>query len=149
VATREIVEHRGAVAMVPLTETGQVLMTRQYRRALDAYLLELPAGTIEPGEDVTACLRRELAEEVGMCAGRVDHLITFVPSPGFLTERVHVYRCTDLHPHRLEAEEEGLEVVPVPLDEALRLVEAGEIRDAKSIIGILLAAQRRDGFLCG
>lgn len=135
--------------MVPLTETGHVLMVRQYRRALDSWLLELPAGTIEQGEDVTACLRRELAEEVGMCAGRIEHLITFVPSPGFLTERVHVYRCTDLHPHRLEGEEEGLEVVPVPLDETLRLIETGEIRDAKSVIGILLAAQRRDRSLRG
>jgi ADP-ribose pyrophosphatase len=144
VAPREIVEHRGAVAMLPLTDTGEILMVRQYRRALDEWLLELPAGTIEPGEDVTECLQRELAEEVGVRAGHVEHLITFVPSPGFLTERVHVYRCTDLRPDRLEAEEEGLEVVPVPLADARRLVDAGEVRDAKSIIGILLVAERHD-----
>ncbi|MDR5683529.1 MAG: NUDIX hydrolase [Armatimonadota bacterium] len=140
-ATREIVEHRGAVAMVPLTPAGEVLMVRQYRRALDAWLLELPAGTIEPGEDVTECLQRELAEEVGMQAGRIEHLITFFPSPGFLTERVHVYACTDLRPHRLAAEEEGLEVVPLPLAEARSRVDSGEIQDAKSVIGILLVAE--------
>jgi ADP-ribose pyrophosphatase len=141
VATREIVEHRGAVAMVPVTETGEILMVRQYRRALDAHLLELPAGTIEPGEDVTECLQRELAEEVGMRAGHTRHLITFAPSPGFLTERVHVYLCTDLSPHHLQGEEEGLQVVSVPLAAARRLVDTGEVRDAKTVIGILLTAE--------
>jgi len=138
-ATREIVEHRGAVAVVPLTPHGDVLLVRQYRAATGGTLLEIPAGTLEVGEDAPHALQRELAEEIGMRAGRVQHLATFYPSPGFLTEVVYVYLAADLTPHRLEAEEEDLEVVRLPLPEARAMVDRGEIRDAKSIIGLLLA----------
>ena len=140
-AIREIVEHRGAVAALPVID-GDVLLVRQYRTAVGRTLLEIPAGTVEPGEGVEACLQRELSEEVGMRAGRVDHLATFYPSPGFLTEAVHVYVATDLAPHRLEAEEEDLSVVRVPLTQAQTMVAEGEIVDAKSIIGLLLLARR-------
>lgn len=136
-AVREIVEHRGAVAALPVIN-GDVLLVRQYRTAVGRTLLEIPAGTVEPGEGIEACLQRELSEEVGMRAGRVDHLATFYPSPGFLTEAVHVYVATDLTPHRLEAEEEDLSVVRVPLNRAQTMVTEGEIVDAKSIIGLLL-----------
>lgn len=136
-AVREIVEHRGAVAALPVID-GDVLLVRQYRTAVGRTLLEIPAGTVEPGEGVEACLQRELSEEVGMRAGRVDHLATFYPSPGFLTEAVHVYVATDLTPHRLEAEEEDLSVVRMPLTRAQTMVAEGEIVDAKSIIGLLL-----------
>ncbi len=141
-ATREIVEHRGAVAIVPLTADGAVLFVRQFRSAVGAELLEVPAGSIEPGETVEACLQRELAEEIGMRAERLEPLAHFFPSPGFLTEQVHVYLARDLTPYRLPAEEEDLAVVRLPLREARALVARGEIRDAKSIIGILLAAER-------
>ncbi len=139
---REIVEHRGAVGIVPLTPVGDVLLVRQFRSAVDRTLLEIPAGTIEPGENVETCLQRELAEEIGMQAGRLEPLISFFPSPGFLTEEVHVYLARELSPHQLQAEEEDLTVVRMPLGEARELVARGEIRDAKSIIGILLAAER-------
>lgn len=141
-ATREVVEHRGAVAVVPLID-GDVLLVRQYRTAVGRTLLEIPAGTIEPDETVEACLQRELAEEVGMRAGRVDHLVTFYPSPGFLTEVVHVYVAGDLTPHRLAAEEEDLSIVRVPLAQGRELIRTGEIRDAKSILGLLLTGQRQ------
>src|SRR5947209_2635885 len=98
-AVREIVEHRGAVAMVPLIN-GDVMLVRQFRAAVGRALLEIPAGSLEPGESVESCLQRELAEEIGMRAGRTEHLITFYPSPGFLTEAVHVYAARDLVPHR-------------------------------------------------
>lgn len=137
--TREIVEHRGAVAVVPLTPEGDVLLVRQYRAATGGTLLEIPAGTLEVGEDAPQALERELAEEIGMRAGQVQHLATFYPSPGFLTEVVHVYLATDLTPYRLEAEEEDLEVVRLPLAEAQAMIDRGDIRDAKSIIGLLLA----------
>ncbi len=147
-ATREIVEHRGAVAMVPVTDGNEVLLVRQYRRALDLWTLEVPAGTLEPGETVEACLHRELAEELGMVAGRVEPLLVFYPSPGFLTERVHLYLCTDLRPRpQPPHDEEGLQTVRVPLEEAQRMI-GREIQDAKSILGILLTAERlglRDG----
>ncbi|MGH2398446.1 MAG: NUDIX domain-containing protein [bacterium] len=144
-ATREIVEHRGAVAVVPLIAEGDVILVRQYRGATGGTLLEIPAGTLEKGEDVEHALQRELAEEIGMRAGRVQHLASFYPSPGFLTEIVNVYLATDLTPHRLEAEEEDLEVLRLPLREARAMVDRGEIRDAKSIIGLLLAGDVIEG----
>lgn len=140
---REIVEHRGAVAMVPLIG-GDVVLVRQFRPAVGRALLEIPAGSREPGESVESCLQRELAEEIGMRAGRSEHLMTFYPSPGFLTEAVHLYAAFDLTPYRLHAEEEDLTVVRVPVAQAVTLVGQGEIVDAKSIIGLLLLAARRD-----
>lgn len=139
-AAREIVEHRGAVAVVPLTADGEVLLVRQYRGATGGTMVEIPAGTLEPGEDPQAALHRELAEEIGMRAASVERLLVFYPSPGFLTEVVHLYLASGLTPHRLAAEEEDIEVVRVSLPEARAMVERGEIRDAKSIIGILLAS---------
>lgn len=138
---REIVEHRGAVAVVPII-AGDVVLVRQFRAAVGRALLEIPAGSLEPTETVETCLQRELAEEIGMRAGRTTHLITFYPSPGFLTEAVHLYVAGDLTPHRLHAEEEDLTVERVPLARAAKLVAAGEIVDAKSIIGLLLVARR-------
>ncbi len=139
---REIVEHRGAVAVVPVAETGEVVLVRQFRGATGGELLEIPAGTLEPGETVEAALDRELGEEIGMRGRRYERFLTFYPSPGFLTEVVHLFLATALEPYRLEAEEEGLTVVRMPLGEAVDLVHAGEIHDAKSIIGLLLAADR-------
>lgn len=142
VGLREVVEHRGAVAIVPLTAQGRVMLVRQYRTATGGSLLEIPAGTLESGEKPEDALQRELAEEIGMRAGRVQHLGSFYPSPGFLTEVVHVYFADELSPHRLEAEEEDLEVIEMPLREAISRVRRGEIKDAKSIIGLLLAGER-------
>lgn len=135
---REVVEHRGAVAVVPLIE-DDVLLVRQFRRAAGRALLEIPAGSMEEGEKPETCLQRELAEEIGMRAGQVTHMVSFYPSPGFLTEVVHVYVAHKLSPHRLDAEEEDLEVVRLPLARARALV-GQEIVDAKSIIGLLLAS---------
>lgn len=154
-AVREIVEHRGAAAIIPLVG-GDVLLVRQFRAAAGRALLEIPAGTIEPGETADACARRELAEEVGMRAGRLRHLLTFYPSPGFLTEAVYLYVAEDLTPHRavlgrdgVEAvahEEEDLAVVRLPLARVREMVRRGEIVDAKSIIGLLvLTDQPPDG----
>ncbi|MGH2349110.1 MAG: NUDIX domain-containing protein [bacterium] len=140
-AVREIIEHRGAVAVVPLTRERDVLLVRQYRAPAGRRLLEIPAGTIEPGEPVESCAARELAEEVGMHAGRWHPLGSIFPSPGFLTEVVHLFLAEDLSPHALEAEEEEMEVISVPFGEAARLVDRGDIRDAKSVAGILLASR--------
>jgi ADP-ribose pyrophosphatase len=138
----EIVEHRGAVAMVPVTDDTRVLLVRQFRPAVGAELLELPAGTLEAGETPEACARRELAEEVGHAAGQWERLTSFYPSPGVLTERLHVYLARDLSPVESEREEEDLRVEILPLRDARARVDAGEIRDAKSIIGILMAWER-------
>lgn len=138
----EVVEHPGAVAMVPVTPEGRVLLVRQYRQAVGSELLEVPAGTLERGETPEACARRELAEEVGRAAGRWVPLARFYPSPGILSEVLHVYLAQDLCPVQVDREEEDLRVVAVPLDDARRRVEDGEIQDAKSIIGIVLACER-------
>lgn len=133
----EIVEHRGAVAAVPLLPDGRVVLVRQYRHAAGAALLEIPAGTLEPGEDAEAALQRELAEEIKMRAGEMRHLVSFLPSPGFLTELVHLFLARNLAPHPRCAEEEDIETVHLPLPEAQAMVRRGEIRDAKSIIALL------------
>lgn len=138
----EVVEHRGAVAMVPLTDDGRVLLVRQFRPAVNAALLELPAGTREVGESPEACARRELAEEVGRAAARWERLIAFYPSPGVLTEELHVFLARALSPVAAEREEEDLRVEAVPLREARARIGTGEIRDAKSIIGLLVAWER-------
>ncbi len=140
--TFEIVEHRGAVAIVPLTPDSHVLLVRQFRRAVGAELLELPAGTLERGETPEACARRELAEEVGQRAGRWEHLASFFAAPGVLSEEMHVFLARDLSPVAVEREEEDLRVEPIPLGEGRHRVATGEIRDAKTIIGILIACER-------
>lgn len=138
----EIVEHPGAVAIVPVLADGRVLLVRQFRRAAGAALLEVPAGTLERGETPEDCARRELAEEVGHAAGRWERLASFYTAPGVLTEEMHVFLAGDLSPARAEREEEDLRVEALPLREARRRAVAGEIRDGKSIAGILLACER-------
>lgn len=140
--TYEIVEHPGAVVIAPVTADGRVLMVRQFRRAVAAELLELPAGTREPGETPDACARRELAEEVGRAARRWERLASFYTAPGVLSEEMHLFLAQDLREVKAEREEEDLRVEPLPLADARRRVASGEIRDAKSIIGILLASER-------
>lgn len=138
-STREYVKHPGAVCMVPVDTDGRLLMVRQYRHAAGARMLELPAGTREPGEDPEETARRELAEEVGRSASSVESLGGFYVAPGYTSEYIHLYLCTDL----AEAEEPGdededIEVVAIEADDALAAIGSGEIIDAKSIIGILL-----------
>lgn len=142
----EIVEHRGAVGIVPVTADGRVLLVRQYRLPVGRDLLEIPAGTIEPGEPPDVCARRELAEEVGQAAARWDPLLTFYPSPGILTEQLHLYLARELTPRSLPREEEDLRVEAVALADAYRRIDSGEICDSKSIIG-LHAARARLGLL--
>ncbi len=136
----EVVEHRGAVVMVPVTADRTVLMVRQFRQAVGRELLELPAGTLEEGETPEACARRELAEEVGRAAGRWERLLSFFPSPGTLSEEMHAFLAQDLRPAAAEREEEDLRVEAIPLTEARRRIHSGEIRDAKSVVGLLVAS---------
>lgn len=141
-ALLEVVEHPGAAAMVALTDDRRVLLVRQFRQAVAAELLEVPAGTLEPGETPLACARRELAEEVGRAAARWDRLISFYPSPGVLSEELHVFLAEGLRPEAAAGEEDDLRVESLPLEEAYRRIETGEIRDAKTIIGITMARER-------
>jgi len=141
-AVYEVVEHPGAVAIVALTADRHLLLVRQFRQPVGTELLEVPAGTLEPGETPQACARRELAEEVGRAAARWERLISFYPSPGVLSEELHVFLAEDLRDEPAAREEdEDLEVLSLPLEEAYRRIGAGEIRDAKSIIGITVARE--------
>ncbi|MGH2453238.1 MAG: NUDIX domain-containing protein [bacterium] len=142
-AQREIVDHPGAAVVVPLTDAGEVLMVRQYRYAVGEPLLEVPAGTLEPGEEALACARRELIEEVGAEAARWDLLAVLYPSPGVLTEVMHLFlarRLTEGPPRGTE--EEDLAPQRLTLEDAVARVRRGDIRDAKSVAGLLLVADR-------
>jgi ADP-ribose pyrophosphatase len=142
-AMREIIKHPGAVAMVPLLASGQVVLVRQFRGAADRVLLEIPAGTLEPGEDPLAAAGRELQEEAGYRPGKLERLGGEYTAPGYTSEFIHLFLATELEPSRLAQDaDEFLEVVTLPLDEALRQVENGEIQDGKTIIGLLLVARR-------
>lgn len=144
IVTREVVEHPGAAAIVVLTDDGHVVMVRQYRKATESVLLEIPAGTLEPGETPLACAHRELAEEAGLRAASMTPLITFHPSPGILTEAITIFMARDLSPRTgsLDDGEEGLRAERVPLARIPALIEEGEVRDSKSLIGLLLVTGR-------
>jgi ADP-ribose pyrophosphatase len=138
--TREVAEHRGAVAIVAVDAQGRVILVRQYRHAVERDLLEIPAGTLEPDEPPEQTAPRELKEETGYSAQRWEPLGRFYPSPGVLSEEMHLYLARDLVEGMSEAmEDENIEVEKVPLPDALDMVARGEIVDAKSIVGLLLA----------
>ena len=140
-AIREIIGTPGAVVIVPLTDDGQVRMVRQYRSAIGEFLLELPAGTLEPNEAPEQAAPRELAEETGDRAASWQRLAGFYTVPGICDEYLHLFLATGLTPGQTNQEaDEFIEVVTLPLDEALDMVRRGEIRDAKTIIGLLMVA---------
>lgn len=139
VHVRETVQHPGAVTILPVFADGSVCLIRNFRIAVGRTLLELPAGTLEPGEDPAVTALRELSEETGYRAGKITKLHEFFMSPGILNERMHLYLATDLQAGQsaLKAGEE-IEPLIVPWPEAIRLAESGEIQDAKSLVALLL-----------
>ena len=142
-STREIVEHGPAVAIVPLDESMNVLLVRQYRKAVDQALLEVPAGGMEDGEEPEVCARRELEEETGYSASRWERLGSFFTTPGFSDEEMHTFLATELTPGESHPDEdEVIEPVTVPLTSVRELIEKGEIRDAKTITSLLLVLER-------
>ena len=139
-STREVVVHRGAVAAVPLIDADTIVMVRQFRQAAGETLLEIPAGTLDPGEDPVACMVRELEEEIGYHANRVAAMFRSYLAPGYSSEMLHTFLAEDLVKVTAHAEEdEFIEIVEVPMDEAVHKILSGEIKDAKSICGILMA----------
>ncbi|GHJ15877.1 NUDIX domain-containing protein [Micromonospora sp. AKA38] len=150
-AARDYVRHVGAVAVVALDDAGQVVLIRQYRHPVGRHLWELPAGLMDvSGEDLAAAAARELAEEADLTAGRVDVLVDLHSSPGFSDEVVRVFLARDLadvpaaQRHDRREEEADLQVVRVDLDEAVRMVLAGEITNAACVAGLLAAARARE-----
>jgi ADP-ribose pyrophosphatase len=137
-ATRDVVEHADCVAVVPIDDDGEVLLVKQFRYPIDSALLEVPAGGIEPGEDVMDCVRRELQEEIGFLPQKVEKLGGFYSIPGYGTEYLYVYVAKDLKPSRLVAEDtDEIEVVRVPLEQIPELILSGRICDAKTIAALL------------
>ena len=140
---REIVHHRGSAVMVPAFDDGTIALVRQYRHPAVKFLLELPAGTLNEKERPEEGAARELEEELGVVAGKLEKLCEFFVSPGFCEEKMWLYLATDLKETKQRLEEDELiEVVRLPIDRALQMITDGEIEDAKTIIGLLLAAPR-------
>jgi ADP-ribose pyrophosphatase len=147
----EMIRHSGASAIVPFLsdpqgEDPQVLMIRQYRYAADGYLYEIPAGRLDKGESPRDCAARELKEETGCTAEHFDHLLTIYTTPGFTDEKIHLFMATGLVAGETKHEvDEFLDLHPMRLSRALEMVEAAEIQDAKTVIGLLFAAGFRSG----
>lgn len=137
-STREIVEHDDCVTVVPVDEEGNILLVKQYRRAADTDLLEIPAGGIDPGEDAEAAVIREMQEETGFKPQKLKRLGGFYSSPGFCTEYLNLYLATDFAASRLYAEDtEAIELVRVSVSDIPGLISSGKIEDAKTIAGLL------------
>lgn len=148
----EILRHRGAAAALPVlapeerpdggTGTG-VLLLRQYRHSVGDWIWELPAGKIDGGEPAAVCAARELREEAGVVAGRLDHLTTLLTTPGFTDERIDLFLATEVRIEDAEPEPHELIVTAIlDLEEALSMVESGEISDAKTVVALLLGARK-------
>lgn len=142
-SVREVIQHRGAVAVVALFENRDVLLVRQFRIGADAVLYEIPAGLLEAGEPPEACATRELQEEVGYRPGSLVSLGGFYTAPGYTSEYIHLFLASALVTSRLDSDpEEFIEIVRLPLARALEMIEAGDIVDGKTVIGLLRAAHR-------
>ena len=139
---REVVRHAGSGVILPVHDDATVSLVRQYRHPAVKYLLEAAAGSREPFEPPEECARRELGEESGLVAGRLELLAEFFVSPGFCAEKMWLYLATDLTETKSDPEDdELLEVVRLPLRRALEMISTNEIEDAKTIIGLMLAAR--------
>jgi ADP-ribose pyrophosphatase len=147
----ELIRHPGAAAIVPCAsdphaEDPTILLIQQYRYATGGLLWEIPAGTLDPGEDPEACARRELLEEAGVTAARLERLTSIWTTPGFTDEVIHLYLASGLTAGTPSRErDEFIEVVPQPLSRVLARIRDGELRDAKTIVAILYMA----GFVIG
>lgn len=134
----EIIRHQGAAAVVPLDASGNVLLVRQYRHAAGGWLLEIPAGKLDPGETPEQCALRETEEEVGVKAGRLESLGPIWTTPGFTDERIWLFLATELEPGEQALEDgEALTIEKMRLSEAIALIDSGAISDSKSIVALL------------
>ena len=139
VVTREKVSHPGAVGIVPVSKEGKIILVKQFRYPLSRVLLEIPAGKLGKNENSMDCARRELKEEIGAAGGKLIHLTTFYTSPGFCDEILYLYLAIDFERKENNLEEdEFLAVIELKMKDALAYIKNGKIKDAKTIIGILL-----------
>jgi len=135
---REIIRHPGAVAIIPLLDDGRICLLQNYRVAVDQTLVELPAGTLEPGEDPAEAARRELAEETGYRAGEIELLATFYTSPGIIDEKMYLYEATSLTPGSTNLDPgEDIQTLLTTRRDAMEMVRDGRILDGKTLLGLL------------
>ena len=139
----DVIEHTGSVTLVPLDDEDNLWFVRQYRHPARQTLLELPAGTLNPGEQPDMAANRELQEEIGMRAGRMEELASFYLAPGYSSEFMHVFLAQALSPSVLAPDEdEYLTIEKVPAAKVVALIQSGALHDAKSLAALLLAARR-------
>jgi ADP-ribose pyrophosphatase len=139
-STREVVEHPGAVAIIPVQADGRVVLVRQYRYPVDEVLLEIPAGKLDSGEAPNDCAMRELTEETGFRAGKLEKLMSFYSAPGFTNEILHLYLAEDLQVAQQNLDgDEFLSVEVYNHEEIRKLRDAGQIKDGKTLIGLMMA----------
>ncbi len=137
--TLETIRHPGASAIVPLKDDGTVVLIRQFRHAAGGFIYEIPAGTLKDGEAPEACAARELEEEIGYRAAVLEHLSSTHPPPGYTDEVIHIYKGTSLTKSVQSLDhDEVLEIVEMPLEQAVGAIGKGQIRDSKTIIGLQL-----------
>ncbi len=139
-SNREIVYHPDAVCAVVFTKSGELVLVKQYRKAVNSILMEIPAGKVDPGETAENAIKRELEEEIGLQSGRLSRLTSFFTTPGFCTEKITLFKVEEaiLGEPKLD-EGEFLEPITVPIPKAIEMIYSGELIDGKSIAGILLA----------
>ena len=143
---REVIRHGGAVALVPLDPDDTLILVRQFRAGADGPMLEIPAGTLDPGEDRLDCARRELQEEIGYYPGKLTPIGQLRVAASYTSEVITVYLAEDLRPSRLPGDEdENITIVRMPFDEALRMAYSNEIDDSKTLIALMWMAHRRAG----
>ncbi len=140
--TLEMVRHPGASAIVPFISPDEILLVRQFRYATDGFILEIPAGTLNPGEDPETCARREVEEESGFRAGRIDRLASIYTTPGFTDEVIHLWAAYDLTQVGQNLDhDEVMSVERLPLSKAVEMIGTGDIVDSKTICALLLARE--------
>jgi 8-oxo-dGTP pyrophosphatase MutT (NUDIX family) len=138
----EFIEHPGATAIIPFLDDKRIVLLKQYRHALKNYIWEIPAGTLDPQEEIISCAKRELIEETGYSAGQWHRLGEITPVPGYSNERIHIFLATELQPADQNLDEdEVIQVQAVDFLKAFEMIGDGEIQDAKSIAGLFLASQ--------
>jgi ADP-ribose pyrophosphatase len=146
---REVAKHPGGAVTVPVLDDGRVILVTQFRYPLGRRVTELPAGKLSPGEDPKAAAARELTEETGYSAGSLDHLVTVYSTPGFCDEELHIFLARGLTSHpagtRREEGELSMTIEAIPFGDAVARALRGEIPDAKTIVGLLLAERRLNG----